>query len=281
MPHKTLYSGISVVEIASLDEFFLEGRIAVKALPRQEYFPNQNLVLKGEHGSGLAIVKGDFAVRVSESSASGIKPRSKEQIFALNMLMDPAIKAVTLTGNAGTGKTLLAIAAALQQSTGAKAQHRKIVYIKSIVPVGEKIGFLPGTLDEKIDPFFGALYDSMELMVKPGKDFDKMIGFDDKAKIQKMAASFVRGRTMRKTFVIIDEAQNFSIMELKTMLTRVDEDSKVVILGDVDQVDVILKPEHEGLVRVVETFKDHELFGHINLIKSERSKLAQLVSDRL
>jgi len=280
MPRKIIYQGISVVEVASLDEFYKTGAIALADLPKRKYFLNENLVIKAEKGSALAIVKDTSAVRVLELTASGIVPKSKEQIFALNSLMNPAIKAVTVTGSAGTGKTLLAVAAALQQSVGPKALYRKIFYIKSAVPVGRDIGFLPGNFEEKLDPFFGALHDCISL-IQSTKDIEKLIGWDEKSKIQKLASAFVRGRTLRKAFVIIDEAQNYSILELKTMLTRLDEDSKVVILGDVDQVDAILKPENEGLMKIIEIFKEESMFGHINLIKSERSRLSQLVAEKL
>jgi PhoH-like ATPase len=280
MPRKVVYQGISVVEVASLDDFYKTGRIDLSELPKRKFFQNENLVIKATKGSALAIVKGTEAVRVQELQAYGISPRNKEQILGLNMLLDPSIAAVTLTGAAGTGKTLLTIAAALQQSSGSKATYRKIIYIKSAIPVGKEIGFLPGNFDEKLDPFFGALHDCIH-MCGNTKDFEKLTGWDEKAKIQKMASAFVRGRTFRKAFVIVDECQNFSTHELKTMLTRLDDDSKIVLVGDIDQADIKLKPEDDGLVQVIETFREESMFGHINLIKSERSKLAQLVAEKL
>ena len=281
MPRKTVYSGLSVIEVGNLDAFYKDGKIALEKIAKRRAFnPNENLVLKGTKGSALAIVKGTDAVKVPELTAFGVQPKNKEQTFALNLLMDPSIVCVTLTGPAGTGKSLLAVAAALQQSIGARAEYRKVIYIRNVHAVGKEIGYLPGNLQEKISPFMGPLLDSIGFF-KGTKDFDKLIGWDDNDKVQMMASAFVRGRTFRKSFVIVDEAQNMNTHEIKTILSRLDDTSKVVLLGDVDQSDIRLRPEDEGLIKVVEVFRDDAMFASIDLIKSERSRLAQMVAERL
>lgn len=277
MPKKVVYSGISVVTTDNLVGFFATGSIPLSELSRKAYFPNENLVIKAGKSSALAIVKGKEAIRVAELSAHGLTPRNKEQTLALNMLMDPTIVCVTLTGAAGTGKTLLSVAAALQQAKGAEAAYRKIIYIRNVHTVGKELGFLPGNLEDKVGPLMGPLYDCASFL----KGDEKLIGWEDNSKIQMLASAFVRGRTFRRSFVIVDEVQNMTTHELKTILTRLDENSKIVLLGDIDQADVRLKPEDDGLVKVVEAFKDESMFGSIDLIKSERSKLAQVVAEKL
>lgn len=281
MPKKIIYTGLSVVITPDLTPIFNKGLIDLDALTLRTYFPNENLVVKDPSGgSALAIVKGSTAVRVQEQAMYGIKPRNKEQTFAMNLLMDPTIVCATLSGPAGTGKTLLSVAAALQQATGARARYRKIIYIRNVHTVGKELGFLPGNVNDKIGPLMGPLFDSVGFFERI-KDADRLVGWEDSSKIQMLPSAFVRGRTFRKAFVIVDETQNMTTHELKTILTRLDDDSKIVLLGDVDQADIKLKPEDEGLVKVIESFKDDALFGHIDLIKSERSRLAQLVADKL
>lgn len=285
---RTIYEGLSVIERIDLpiDELYKKGKLPLKVLgDLTDFHPNENLVLKaGQSAGALAVVKGKYAVKLKDKGkeqALGIYPHNKEQAFAMNLLMDPKIKAVTLTGAAGTGKSLLAVSAGLEQCFGKGCRYRKMIYIKSLIPVGKELGFLPGDLADKADPFMDALRDCLAVCRKQGKDLPGLIGWEDNSKIQKMPASFVRGRTFRRCYVVVDEAQNFSTHELKTILTRLDDESKAVVIGDIDQVDTKLSIENDGLYQVVEKFKDEEMFGHINLIKSERSKLAQLVADKL
>ena len=284
MPQKTIYQGISVVDVtdAMVDQIHKDGQLPLDALtPANKLWSNEGLVLRAEGGSALAIVKGNLAVRVGDHSALGVKPKNKEQSLALAMLMDPTIQAVTLTGVAGGGKSLLAVAAALQQSFGASAKYQKVIYVKSTEMVGKDLGYLPGSYEDKVEVFMGALHDCLQVVNAGKRDLEKLIGYGDKDKLQKMASQYVRGRTFRRSFVIVDEAQNFTTHELKTMLTRLDEDSKMAILGDVNQADVELRSGMAGLEQVIEKFKDCDLFAHLNLIKSERSRLAQIVEETL
>ena len=142
------------------------------------------------------------------------------------------------------------------------------------------IGFLPGTVAEKVMPFMEALRDSIKIC-KIDKDIDKLTGMDEKSKIQITPISFLRGRTLRRCFVVLDEAQNYSTHELHTVLTRLDEASKIAIIGDTLQADVDFRQEDRGFSRIIEEFKDSDLFAHVEFIKSQRSRLAQLVSERL
>lgn len=277
------YSGVKVITVDSehLNEFHSHG--VLKADKSFGLYPNQNIVLKcGDQASGLGIYKNGFIQKINDQSAAGIKPRSKEQKMALNMLLDPTIQCVSLTGVAGGGKTLLALGAALEQSIGKNAIYVRILYVKSLVVVGKDIGFLPGEICDKVDPFMGALRDSLA-MCSTGKktEVDKLTGWDEDSKIQIVPHSFLRGRTFRKSFIVADESQNLTTHEIKTILTRLDSDSKIILLGDEEQSDIKLKDEDKGLERVIETFKDEEMFGHITMIKSERSAFADLVAKKL
>ena len=285
---KKIYGGLAVAftSPAVVGALFRDGGVAQADIPHPEgrpWHPNEVAVVhsEGEKASALAIAQGDRMVKVDDQSAMGIKPRNKEQTLALAMLMDPKIQVVTLTGIAGSGKSLLAVAAGLQQSFGARALFKKLIYIKSTELVGKDLGFLPGSHEDKLSPFMGALHDCLGILKAGDKDLEKLVGYEDKDKVQKMSSQYIRGRTFRRAFLIVDEAQNFSTYELKLLLTRLDDESKIAILGDVDQSDVNLRDGQDGLVQVVERFKDSDMFAHLNLLKSERSKLAQLVGERL
>lgn len=286
MPRKRIYEGISVVQVDAESFDALKGGKEIQ-LPRR-YQPNEGLVVKSsgtslsnkKTPSTLAIHKGGSAIPVLPHSAYSLSPRNKEQALLLSLLLDPSIQVVTSTGIAGTGKSILAVAAGLEQVFGPTATYRKIIYVKSTVVSGRDLGYLPGSYEDKVAPYMGALYDCLQI-VKGRKDLSKLLGFEDNAKIQMMSSQYVRGRTFRKSYVVVDEAQNFTTADLKTLLTRLDEDSKMIILGDVDQSDVKHLEGEDGLVQVVEKFKSYDLFGHINLIKSERSRLAQLVGEVL
>jgi len=282
---KDIYQGLSVVDVSdeAVDQLHRDGSYPLDRLdsPGRPWWPNEALVFRGPNGSGLAIARDGQAVLAEDRTAMGIRPKNKEQTLALAMLLDPKIQVVTLTGVAGSGKSLMAIAAALGQSFGAQATYQKIIYVKSTELVGKDLGYLPGSYEDKVEPFMGALHDCLQVVNAGKRDLEKLVGYGDKSKLQKMASQYVRGRTFRKSFVIIDEAQNFTTHELKTMLTRLDEDSKMAILGDVNQADVELREAMAGLVQVIEKFKDEPLFAHLNLIKSERSRLAQIVEEKL
>jgi PhoH-like ATPase len=206
----------------------------------------------------------------------GMRPRNKEQMFALNALLDPNIPIITLVGKAGCGKTLLAIASGLEQVLETH-QHKKLVISRPIQPLGKDIGYLPGTMEEKMRPWLMPIQDNIDFLLNGKKDHMTHL-FED-GTIQVEALTYIRGRTMSNAFIIIDEAQNLTTHELKTIITRVGENTKIVLTGDIEQIDsVYLDSTSNGLSYAVEKFKTHQLAAHITLVKGERSKVATLAS---
>ena len=210
----------------------------------------------------------------------GLKPRNKEQTFALDLLMDPTVPVVTLIGKAGSGKTLLALAAALQQTFGETANDRiynRIVVTKPVEPVGKDIGFLPGTRDEKMLPWLAPIQDNLQFLF--GNDKMTLDMHIDEGRIEVEAMTYIRGRSICDSFIIIDEAQNMNRHEIKTVLTRVGEGTKIVLTGDIEQIDnIYIDSTNNGLSYLVEKFKDQEIAGHITLLKGERSKVASVAA---
>ena len=208
----------------------------------------------------------------------GLKPRNKEQTFALDLLMDPTVPVVTLIGKAGSGKTLLALAAALQQTFGETANDRiynRIVVTKPVEPVGKDIGFLPGTRDEKMLPWLAPMQDNLQFLF--GNDKMTLDMHIDEGRIEVEAMTYIRGRSICNSFIIIDEAQNMNRHEIKTVLTRVGEGTKIVLTGDIEQIDnIYIDSTNNGLSYLVEKFKDQEIAGHVTLLKGERSKVASV-----
>ncbi len=206
----------------------------------------------------------------------GLRPRNKEQTFAFDLLMDNNVPIVTLIGKAGCGKTLLAIAAGLEQVIETK-KYKKLVVSRPVQPMGKDIGFLPGTMEEKMKPWLMPIQDNLEFLMN-GQHKSMAMFFED-GTIQVEALTYIRGRSINNAFIIIDEAQNLTIHELKTIITRVGENTKVILTGDIEQIDsVYLDATSNGLSHAVEKLKKYELAGHMTLIKGERSKVATLAS---
>lgn len=214
-------------------------------------------------------------------SVWGINARNLGQSYALNLLMDPDIDFVTLAGNAGTGKTLLTLAAALAQTMDEK-RYAEIIMTRVTVPVGEDIGFLPGTEEEKMTPWMGALMDNLEVLVGSDKQdsWEKEATNDLlKHRIKIASINFMRGRTFLNKFIIIDEAQNLTSKQMKTMITRAGPGTKVVCLGNIAQIDTpYLTETTSGLTYIVDRFKEWEYSGHVTLMRGERSRLAEYAS---
>jgi len=207
----------------------------------------------------------------------GIDARNKEQSFALELLMDPDVEVVSLIGQAGSGKTLLAVAAGLEQVLGDDNEYKKLIVSRPIQPLGKDIGFLPGTLEEKMDPWLMPIKDNLEFLL--GNDRDTVKMYFEKGVIEIEAITYIRGRSITNAFIIIDEAQNLTRHELKTILTRVGEGTKIILTGDIEQIDNIYIDEtSNGLTYAVEKFKEHDISGHITLQKGERSKVATLAA---
>jgi len=211
----------------------------------------------------------------------GVLPRNKEQSFAFDLLFDDDIPLVSLIGKAGSGKTLMAIAAGLEQGLGGKGdQYRRIIISRPVQPLGKDIGFLPGTLEEKMLPWLKPIQDNIRHLM--GDDRTMLEAYVEKGKIEVEALTYIRGRSISNAFVIIDEAQNLTAHEVKTIITRIGENTKIVLTGDIEQIDNVYTNEtSNGLTYAVEKFKDSELAGHITFRKGERSKLATVAAKLL
>jgi PhoH-like ATPase len=215
----------------------------------------------------------------------GLRPRSKEQQFALDLLLDPEVRIVALDGMAGTGKTLLALAAGLEQVIETSVYDKVSVY-RPIVPVGKaELGFLPGTLDEKLNPWMTAVHDALVALTERRSHADARAVLEELTEREKLsleAVTYLRGRTLHGTYVLIDEAQNLEPTTLKTILTRVGEGTKVVFTGDTSQIDAPYLSEHNNAVSVlIDAFDGERCFGHVRLSHCERSEVASLAALRL
>jgi len=220
---------------------------------------------------------------IPHQSVYNIEPKNPEQAFAIHALLNPAIKLVTIQGNAGTGKTLLALASALEQ----RKNYRQIFVTRPIVPLSNKdIGFLPGDVKSKIDPYMAPIWDNLKFIKDQLSDDDKAQAKIDELvlteKISVAPLAFIRGRTLTKIFFIVDEAQNLTPHEIKTIISRAGEDTKIVFTGDIYQIDTpYLDAESNGLSYLIDKAKNHPLYAHITLQKGERSELANLANDLL
>ena len=247
--------------------------------------PNECFILKSDRNSVLARYNPftHSICRVNKTKNYGIEPRNAEQSFAFEVLTDPNIKLVALTGKAGTGKTLLALAAALSQMN----DYKQILLARPIVALSNKdIGFLPGDAKEKVAPYMQPLFDNLNVIkgqfAPGGSDARKIDDLQKNGQLVIEALAFIRGRSLSETFCIIDEAQNLTPHEIKTIITRAGEGTKMVFTGDIQQIDSpYLDAQSNGLAYMVDKMKGQELFAHINLIKGERSQLSELASDLL
>lgn len=246
---------------------------------------NDFIIVKGNGSSALAFVDGATKTcrRVDKTKAYGIDPRNAEQAFSLDALLNPDIPLVALTGKAGTGKTLLALAAALQQE-----RNFEFIYLaRPIVPLSNKdIGFLPGDVNEKIAPYTLPLFDNLAVIKhkfnQQSSEYRRIEELSKQDKLVIAPLAFIRGRSLSKTFFIIDEAQNLTPHEIKTIITRAGEGTKIVFTGDIHQIDSpYLNLKSNGLSYLTDRMKEQTVFAHVNLLKGERSALAELASDIL
>jgi PhoH-like ATPase len=258
-----------------------------------EWYPNQYLYIE-QNSNFEAFVQscdGEKAVlqlihdyRSTRNNVWGICAKNREQNFALNMLLDPEIDFVTLLGTAGTGKTLLALAAGLTQVMEQKTYH-EIIMTRETVPVGEDIGFLPGTEEEKMAPWMGALIDNLELLGSRSGHNDWEQGATKNLlmnRIKIRSLNFMRGRTFLNRFLIIDEAQNLTAKQMKTLITRAGPGTKIICIGNLAQIDTpYLTPTTSGLTYIVDRFKSWQYGAHITLRRGERSRLADYASEIL
>lgn len=246
---------------------------------------NHFFILKNKKKSVIAFYNhsSNSLRKVSDQPVFNIFPRNAEQSFAIDALLNPDIKLVTIQGNAGTGKTLLALACALEQ----RKDFRQIYITRPIVPLSNKdIGFLPGDVKQKIDPYMAPIWDNLKFIREQFNDDEKMQFKIDELirteKIQIAPLAFIRGRTITKIYFIVDEAQNLTPHEIKTIISRAGEHTKIVFTGDIYQIDTpYLDSESNGLSYLIENAKNHPLYAHITLQKGERSELANLATDLL
>ena len=272
------FTGVNTFEIdKSLIDDFYNGDLFTKDVA-DALCPNQFVVLKSNecNASAIAAVRDDKLVEINPQLNNMMKvtPRNKEQKFALDLLTNDKIKLVSITGIAGSGKTFLTLMSAL--SGIYNEQYSRIVITRSMQPVGKDIGFLPGSLEEKMSPWMSPIADNFRCNFKDLTYFEMMC---QKRQIEVAPLTFMRGRTFNDAFIIVDEAQNATIHELKTIITRVGDNSKVVLLGDVEQIDTpYIDKLSNGLAIVAEKFKESAITGHIKLEKGERSQLATLAS---
>jgi len=247
--------------------------------------PNQFFILRNGSNSSLAWYnpETDEFERIIKTRAYGVQPRNAEQTFALHSLLNPAVRLVTLTGKAGTGKTLLALAAALDQ----RRDYRQIYLARPVVPLGNRdLGFLPGDVQSKLDPYMQPLWDNLAVIknrfASDSKEYTGLQEMIENEKLFIAPLAYIRGRSLDSIFFIVDEAQNLTPHEVKTIITRAGEGTKIVFTGDIYQIDTpYLDSQSNGLTYLVDRLKDEKISAHINLIKGERSELAELASNLL
>ena len=282
-----LYRGKRIVDDQPADplvEMLGEsGRTAASELPSiEEPIANEHFVLRSGTMSVLAAyeAESDEYVRVHKESAYGVRPRNAEQVFALHALMDDRVQLVTLAGKAGTGKTLLALAAALE----CRKRYRQILLARPIVPLSNRdLGYLPGDVDAKIDPYMQPLFDNLSVIRSELGDNEaaaqKLAKLRETEKLVITPLAYIRGRTLQRCFFIVDEAQNLTPHEVKTIITRAGEGTKIVLTGDIRQIDSpYLDALSNGLSYVIDRMKGQPLYAHVTLEKGERSALSDLAS---
>ena len=296
---ENLYTGVLVaddVDDETVAKIWMSKRLFVGEL-EHETQPNQIVVIPRKDDDAattiLRRVGNDYKLVKEHHDVFGLEPRNKEQNFALDLLLDPKVNLVTLVGAAGCGKTLIALAAGLQQTLGSRPMYDKLVVTRPIEPLGRDLGYLPGTLEEKMSPWIAPIKDNLAFLISKGKKGGPKRETDIKndpyinllfaeGKIEIEAVTYIRGRSIPNSFIIIDEAQNLTVHQLKTIITRAGENTKIVLCGDIHQIDAShMDAVSNGLSYVVEAFKGEDMAGHVTLLKGERSALATRAADLL
>ncbi len=286
-----LYKGKRTIEDVPEDMIAAFYRDGGGAVPREDLSivehpqPHENFILRNGSMSVLATYRPDdqVFVRIKKHSAYGIWPRNAEQSFALEALLDDNIKLVTLAGTAGTGKTLIALAAALES----RKRYRQILLARPVVPLSNKdLGFLPGDIEAKLDPYMQPLYDNLSVIRNELGDEEpaaqKIQAMRENEKLLITPLAYIRGRTLQRIFFIVDEAQNLTPHEVKTIITRAGEGTKIVLTGDIKQIDhPYLDSRSNGISYLIHRMVGQKLYAHVTLEKGERSELAELASELL
>ncbi len=283
-----LYKGIKQIDLdsdVSINQLHQTGKIQVSELLAKKPLSNSYFIIKNHKSSTLAFYNSEEQVleRVEKRTAYGIKPKNAEQTFAMHALLNPEVQLVTIQGVAGTGKTLLALAAALEQ----RGNYRQIFLARPIVPLSNKdIGFLPGDIKQKINPYMEPLWDNLKFIQNQfnenSKDFNKIKELVDNEKLLVTPLAYIRGRSLSHIMFIVDEAQNLTPLEVKTIITRAGEGTKIVFTGDIHQIDTpYLDAQSNGLSYLIDRLKGQSLYAHITLEKGERSGLANIANQLL
>ena len=285
-----LYTGSSVVKNVArkfIDTIYQEGYISYQQLFKTKPFSNHYYILKSKNDEASALAffnpETNCLERVLKETASGIKPRNAEQSFAMHAVMNPNVKLVTIQGIAGTGKTLIALASALEQKT----RYRQIYLARPIVPLSNKdIGYLPGDIKSKINPYMEPLWDNLKYIqsqyAETDKEFKKINDMVANEKLYVTPLAYIRGRSLSNVCFIIDEAQNLTPHEVKTIITRAGENTKIIFTGDVFQIDTPYLDSHSnGLSTLIDKVKGQSIYAHITLERGERSELANLAGTLL
>jgi PhoH-like ATPase len=289
-----LYTGFTelLVPREAVDQMYKPG--AEVEVPEQDkLFPNQCVLLKDETNPShtamgrFSATKGRVVplLRMIKEGIWGVRPRNMEQAFVLDLLLNDDIKLITIVGKAGTGKTLMAIAAGLHKVTEESLYH-KLLVSRPIFPLGRDIGYLPGSIEEKLNPWMQPIFDNVEFLMnlsradkKAGRGYHELV---DLGLIEIEPLTYIRGRSIPNQFIIVDEAQNLTPHEVKTIITRVGDNTKIVLTGDPFQIDnPYVDATNNGLVHVVNRFKNEKIAGHITMAKGERSALAELAANLL
>lgn len=286
------YSGYRTIEVTEKQFHALNDDAHIQL--KDKMFPNEYAIITCKSlGAEISTVVKYVEINnrcellKGSNNAFGIEPKNVEQQIAIDLLLDPNVPLVTITGKAGTGKTLLAVAAGLQQTLENNSYSRMLI-ARPIVPMGNDIGYLPGTLEEKLNPWMQPIFDNLEYIFDAGKlrkgrsnkeEYERLI---EQGVIQIEPLTYIRGRSIPNQFIIIDESQNLTKHELRTILSRVGDNTKIILTGDPDQIDSpYIDKVSCGLSQVVDKFKESPLAGHISLKKGERSGLAEAVVEIL
>ena len=284
-----LYSGLvkHLVDDQVIDRFYAGEEITIhEDEVKKRWYPNQYVLLVSNANDKKTCIARFYThyqplKKITHDKIPDwkISSRNKEQAFAIDLLLDPSVKVVSLVGRAGSGKTLCAIAAGLQQTIGLRGSnpYDRMIVSRPVQPLGKDIGFLPGTMEEKMLPWLMPIQDNLQFLL--GGDKNTLQMYVGNGKIEIEALTYIRGRSIANAFIIIDEAQNLTAHEIKTIMTRVGEGTKIVLTGDIEQIDnAYVNETTNGLAHAVEKFKEFPLSGHVTFTRGERSEVATLAS---
>ncbi|HOY32275.1 MAG TPA: PhoH family protein [Bacteroidales bacterium] len=284
----SLYTGKTLIENlpgSVIDKIYEKGYCLPEDIKLKDPIPNHYFILKNTRSSALTFFNplNGLVERIEKRSAYRISPRNAEQVFAMHAILNPAVKLVTLQGIAGTGKTLLALAGALEQ----KKDFKQVYLARPVVPLSNKdIGYLPGDINSKLNPYMEPLFDNLKMIKhqydERDKEFKNITEALEKDKLVITPLAYIRGRSLSNIFFIVDEAQNLTPHEIKTIITRAGENTKIIFTGDVFQIDTpYLDSESNGLSVLIDKLKYHPIYAHVQLEKGERSELANLAGELL